>query len=144
MPRRGVNDAPHLPLLLARWFDERLHESVGFAVRGCRLYGVELVDQEGLEHGNPIAARACFLAEGVDREAVLEQPDARRALEFDAVAMVVVEWRPMAAAGPARPSEFAPRRRVRSVELVVTAGGGGASVLRFEHEPEFIVLAPAS
>lgn len=139
-----MNDTPHLPLLLARWFDERLHDSVGFAVRGCRLYGVELVDQEGLEHGDPTAARACFLAEASDRMAVLEQPDARRALEFDAVAMVVVEWRPMASAGPARPSEFAPRRRVRAVELVVTADGGGASVLRFEHEPDYIVLAPAS
>lgn len=139
-----MNDTPHLPLLLARWFDERLHESVGFAVRGCRLYGVELVDEEGLAQGSPTAARSSFLAEASDRMAVLEQPDARRALEFDAVAMVVVEWRPMASVGPARPSEFAPRRRVRTVELVVTADGAGASVLRFEHEPEYVVLAPAS
>lgn len=139
-----MNDLSHLPLLLARWFDERLHDSVGFAVRGCRLYGIELVDEQELGLGNPTAARACCLAEATDRQAVLEQPDARRALEFDAVAMVVVEWRPMASTGPARPSEFAPRRRVRVVELVVTADGGGASVLRFEHEPEFVVLAPAS
>lgn len=139
-----MNDTPHLPLLLARWFDDRLHDSVGFAVRGCRLYGVELVDREGLEQGDPIAARSCFLAEAADRMSVIEQPDARRALEFDAVAMVVVEWRPVMAAGPARPSEFAPRRRVRVVELVVTADGSGASVLRFEHEPDYVVLAPAS
>ena len=34
MPCRGVNDTPHLPLLLARWFDDRLHESVGFRRAG--------------------------------------------------------------------------------------------------------------
>lgn len=138
-----MNDTPHLPLLLARWFDDRLHESVGFAVRGCRLYGVELVDRDGLEHGDPLAARACFLAEAEDRTSVIEQPEARRALEFDAVAMVVAEWR-LSQAGGTRPHQFAPRRRVRVVELVVTEGRGGASVLRFEHEPDCVVLAPAS
>ncbi len=142
MPSDGVTESLHLPLLLARWFDERLHESVGFCLRNCRLYGVEVIDVRGLEVGEPLAARMSFLAEAGDRESVVAMPEARRALDFDAVAMVVVEWRPSGAATVVRPGEFAPRRRVRVVELILTADGGGANALRFEHEPDLVVLAP--
>ena len=142
MPSEGVIESPHLPLLLARWFDERLHESVGFCLRNCRLYGVEVIDVGGPEVGEPLAARMSFLAEAGDREAVVALPEARRALDFDAVAMVVVEWWPSVAAAAVRPGEFAPRRRVRVVELILTAAGGGANALRFEHEPDRVVLAP--
>ena len=144
MPSEGVNDSLHLPLLLARWLDERLHESVGFRIRGCRLYGLELIDAAGLEHGEPLAARATFLAEADDRDAVLALPEARRAVVFDAVALAVVEWRAAAGVATARPGEFAARRKVRAVELILIPGGDGAHALRFELEPDVVVLAPVA
>jgi hypothetical protein len=144
VPSVGVTEPLHLPLLLARWLDERLHETVGFRIHGCRLYGLELIDAAGLEHGEPLAARATFLAEADDREGVLALPAARGALAFDAVALAVVEWRASAGAAAARPGGFAPRCRVRSVELILIPGGDGANALRFEREPDVVVLAPVA
>ncbi len=142
MPSEGVSDAEILPVLLVRWFESRLHESVGFCLRGCRLYGLELIDPDGLHTGDPMAARVSFIAEADDREAVVAHPDARSVVAFDAAALVTVEWRPMAATGLTRPGQFSPRRRARVVELVLD--DVGVTVIRFENDPDFIVLASAS
>ena len=142
MPSLGVNDNDILPVLLVRWFESRLHESFGFCLRGCRLYGLELIDPDGLGDGDPTAARVSFIAEADDRESVAAHPDARSAIAFDAAAMVTVEWRPMAANGLTRPGQFAPRRRARVVELVLD--DVGVTVIRFENDPDYIVLASAS
>ena len=131
-----------LSLLLARWFEGRLHDSVGFCFRGCRLYGLELIDAELLEQGDPVAARVSFIAEADNREAVLAHGEAPRALGFDAAALVTVEWRPSIVLRTVRPGEFSGRRRARVVQLV--AGDEGATVIRFENDPDFVVLAPAS
>lgn len=138
----GVSDDEILPVLLVRWFESRLHESVGFCIRGCRLYGLELVDPDGLDAGDPTAARASFIAEADDRESVVAHPDARSVVEFDAVAMVTVEWRPIAASGLTRPGQFLPRRRARVVELVLD--DVGVTIIRFENDPDYIVLSAAS
>ena len=73
---------------------------------------------------------------------VVAHPDARAAIAFDAAAMVTVEWRPMTASGLARPGQFLPRRRARVVELVLD--DVGVTVIRFENDPDYIVLASAS
>lgn len=142
MPSLGVNDNDILPVLLVRWFESRLHESVGFCLRGCRLYGLELIDPDALGDGDPMAARVSFIAEADDRESVVAHPDARSAIAFDAAAMVTVEWRPMAASGLTRPGQFVARRRARVVELVLD--DVGVTVIRFENDPDYIVLASAS
>jgi hypothetical protein len=153
MPSHGVSNNDHdhdhdhdhdsdIPVLLVRWFERRLHDTVGFAVRGSRLYGLEIIDTEELEMGGPRAARVSFLAEAADREGAVRHDGARNAAEFDAVALVTVEWRPMSAAGLTRPGEFTPRQRARVVELV--CDGVGVTIVRYENDPEYIVLASAS
>ncbi len=142
MPSPGVSDDEILPVLLVRWFESRLHESVGFCLRGCRLYGLELIDPGGLHCGDPMAARVSFIAEADDQETVVAHPDAPMAAAFDAAALVTVEWRPMAAPGLTRPGQFTPRRRARVVELVLD--DVGVTIIRFENDPDFIVLASAS
>lgn len=142
MPSLGVNESEIVPVLLVRWFESRLHESVGFCLTGSRLYGLEVIDPDGLEHGDPTAARVSFLAEAADRETVVRHPDARTAAAFDAAAMVTIEWRPVAANGLTRPGQFLPRRRARVVELVLD--DVGVTVIRFENDPDYIVLASAS
>jgi len=132
-------DDDALPLLMARWFEARLHDSVGFCLRGSRLYGLEVIDPDGLGRGEPAAARVSFIAEAEDRERVVRHPDALRVADFDAAVLVTVEWRPAAQARPARPGEFSGRRRARVVELL--ADGAAATVLRFENDPEYVVLA---
>lgn len=142
MPSLGVSDDEMIPVLLVRWFESRLHESVGFCLRGCRLYGLEVIDPDGLQRGDPMAARVSFIAEAEDRESVVAHPEARCVSAFDAAAMVTVEWRPMSAIGLTRPGQFVPRRRARLVELVLD--DVGVTIIRFENDPDFIVLASAS
>ncbi len=142
MPSAGVNDDEILPVLLIRWFESRLHESVGFCLRGCRLYGLEVIDPEGLGNGDPMAARVSFIAEADDRASVVRHPDARVVAAFDAAALVTVEWRAMAANGLTRPGQYLPRRRARVVELLCDEVG--VTVIRFENDPDYIVLASAS
>ncbi len=101
-----------------------------------------MIDPDGLESGDPTAARVSFLAEANDRESVVRHPDARAVAAFDAAAMVTIEWRPFAANGLTRPGQFLPRRRARVVELLFDEVG--VTVIRFENDPDYIVLAPAS
>ena len=142
MPSMGVNDNERVPVLLVRWFENRLHESVGFCLRGCRLYGLEVIDPEGLERGDPTAARVSFLAEANDCESVVRHPDARAVAAFDAAAMVTIDWRPVAADGLTRPGQFSPRRRARVVELWFDEVG--VTLTRFENDPDYIVFPSAS
>jgi hypothetical protein len=134
-----VNDAALISVLLVRWFEARLHESVGFCLRGCRLYGLEVIDPDGLATGDPLAARVSFVAEADDRDHVVASPEARAVLGFDAAALVTVEWRATVSARPPRPNEFAPRRRARVVEMVLD--DVAVTALRYENDPDFIVLA---
>lgn len=136
-----MSDAADLPVLLVRWFEGRLHESVGFCLRGCRLYGLEVIDPQGLEGGDPMAARVSFLAEADDRQAVVLQPAAREARAFDAAAMVTVEWRSGVTAPLARPGSSR-HDGGRVVDLLYD--DVAVTVIRFENDADFIVLASAS
>ena len=141
MSSLSVSAAEVLPVQLVRWFEARLHESVGFCLRGCRLYGLEVIDPVGLESGDPLAARVSFIVEAADRESVLREPDAHRVGDFDAAALVSIEWRSVATSRP-RPGEYAPRRRARVVDVL--CADVGVTAIRFENDPEYIVLSPAS
>ena len=105
------------------------------------MYGLEVIDAQGLQSGDPLAARVSFIVEATDRESVMREPGARRASGFDAAALVSVEWRSVATARP-RPGEYPPRRRARVVE--VRCAEVGVTAIRFENDPDFVVLAPAS
>lgn len=128
-----------LPFRLARWFEARLHQTIDFAssTTGCHLYGIEVLDPEGLDGDHPTAARVCFIADADDIESLLRHPDAARAIDFDAIALVTCEWRTAPPIDPRRPRQYPQRRRARVVE--VRDATGGATVLRFEHEPDHVV-----
>jgi len=137
-----VNDTASLPFRLARWFEGRVHQTTDFDLRGYRLYGFGVLDEEGLDHDHPAAARVTFIAEAADVEGLARHPEAPSVLEFDAIAIVSVEWRTVQPPAPRRPRRYPVRRRARVVE--VRDRSGGAVVLRFEHEPEHIVFTNAA
>lgn len=53
-----------------------------------QLYGLEVIDEDGIDSFDPCAVRTTFVCDGRDPRAVLEHPEAWRAFEFDAVALV--------------------------------------------------------
>ncbi|HNJ96590.1 MAG TPA: hypothetical protein PLV13_00590 [Ilumatobacteraceae bacterium] len=135
---------PTLPFRLARWFEARLHQTIDFAdsARGCHLYGLEVIDPEGLEPQHPGAARVCFIADADDIDSLMRHPDAARAIDFDAIALVSSEWRAVRGLDPRRPFEYPTRRRARVVE--VRDHTGGATVIRFEHDPDQVFYGMAA
>lgn len=141
MLSQGVSTTASLPLLLARWVDARLHDSIGFALTDHRLYGLEVIDAAALEDAEPLAARMSFIAQGVDEQALLADPESPRVVGFDGAAFAWTEWRTVAD-GPLRPGQFPVRRRARVVQVLCCEGG--ATVTRFEHHPDVVVLAQAS
>lgn len=132
--------APSLPVRLARWFDHRLHESCAVPSSGLRLFGLELVDDSSLDDLSSPAVRPVLLAEGADLDTLLRQPDAVRALDFDATALVEHPWLPVPP--DPRPYGHRGRRRVRTVQVVTAVGS--ASVTRFLDDPSVVVLRPAA
>lgn len=139
-----MNDTASLPFRLARWFEARLHQTIDFAdsVHGCHLYGIEVLDADGLESDRPAAARVCFIADADDFDTLVCHPDAARVIDFDAIALVTCEWRTVQPPDPRRPRQYPVRRRARVVE--VRDASGGATVLRFEHEPDHVVFTTAA
>lgn len=144
VPSGGVNDTASLPFRLARWFEARLHQTFEFGPNphGCRLYGFEVLDPDGLDADHPGAARVCFIAEAGDIDALVCHPSAPSVRDFDAVALVTHEWRTVQAPDPRRPRQYPVRRRARVVE--VRDPSGGATVMRFEHEPDHVVFTTAA
>lgn len=144
VPSRGVNDTASLPFRLARWFEARLHQTIDFAssARGCHLYGIEVLDVAGLDGDHPCAARVCFIADADDFDTLVCHPDAARVIDFDAIALVSCEWRAVQPPDPRRPRQYPVRRRARVVE--VRDPSGGATVMRFEHEPDHVVFTTAA
>ena len=140
-PRRRMTDEA-TALTLARWFDSRLHDSVGFAIRGTRLYGLEVIDAEALDAGEPWAARVSLILEAADALVIADTPGAQCVSEFDAAALVSVAWKAVAESTSCRPGRFARRRRMRLLDVIV--GDATVTIVRFEDEPEPFVLASAS
>jgi hypothetical protein len=113
-----VNDTDLLALRLTRWFESRLRETVPPPCTTTQLYGLEVVDLDGVDTLDPSAVRVAFIAEGDDETTVLTHPSSRRAFDFDAAVTVVQAWRLTATSEP-RPGSFRGRQR----ELVVRVVG---------------------
>jgi hypothetical protein len=59
--------APPLPLALAdrlgRWFEQRLADCPPAPSSALRLYGLEVIDADGLDAGSPTAVRVVYLGD---------------------------------------------------------------------------------
>ncbi|MFT3853684.1 MAG: hypothetical protein QM733_13225 [Ilumatobacteraceae bacterium] len=124
---------------MAGWVEHRLHECV--CAGAPRLYGLEVLDAACFAdvdgcHGP--AARLSFVGEAADASAlVLGAPCAAAVGGFDAVVLVTTRWEPAAVPLP-RPGGHPVRRRARVVTVVGDAGT--ASAVRFDHEPERVLV----
>ena len=90
MPSVGVQaprDHDRFDARLTRWFDHRLAETTPSGA-SVQLYGLEVIDPDGIDELDPVSVRTVFVCEGGDVRAVLDHPDAWRATEFDAAALV--------------------------------------------------------
>ena len=132
------------PVSLATCVEQSLHLSLdGFDLPRARLYGISIVDAEGVAKMDNGALRITFLAEHGDVYELLESPTSAIVRMFDAAVVLTCGW-----AAPLNedddedessvaPSKHPKRRRVRLV--VVVGDGGVGSVLRFADTPEDIV-----
>jgi len=82
-----------------------------------QLYGLEVIDPDGIDRLDPGAVRTVFIAEGPDERSVLARPECGPAFEFDAAATVEHGWVPMQANEP-RPGSFASRQRTLTVRVL--------------------------
>jgi len=134
------------PVSLATCVEHSLHLSLpGFDLKRARLYGINVVDPNGVEQQNDGALRISFLAEHGDVYELLESRGSAIARMFDAAAVLTCGWAaPVDDEGEddLPPSVHPRRRRVRLVVVVGDAGVG--SVLRFADTPDEIVTDPGN
>jgi hypothetical protein len=109
-------DTRVLAIRLVRWFEARLDEMLPPRGSVARLYGLEVIDADGLESCAPTAVRMVFVCEAADVHAVESMADATRVCDFDAAATVEYRWAPTAVA-IARPGDFGRRHRQRNVRV---------------------------
>ncbi|MGA1419287.1 MAG: hypothetical protein ACO32O_04190, partial [Ilumatobacteraceae bacterium] len=121
----------------------------GFDLKRARLYGVNIVDSQGVEDHANGALRISFLAEHGDVYELLEARGSAIARMFDAAAVLTCGW--AAPVGDDNgdgndddlpPSVHPRRRRVRL--LVVVSDAGVGSVLRFADTPDEVVTDPGN
>ena len=140
------------PIDLAKCVESSLHSSLdGFDLPRARLYGVSIVDADGVRSNHNGALRISFLAEHGDVYELLDAPSSAIARMFDAAVVLTCGW-----AAPidrdespvsedeseVPPSKHPQRRRVRLV--VSVCDNGVASVLRFADTPDDIVTDAGS
>ncbi len=137
------------PVAVARCVEHSLHTSLdGFDLKRARLYGVAVVDHEGIALNADGALRITFLAEHGDVYELLDAPTSAIARMFDAAVVLTCGWaapvhdedEETEFTGP--PSEHPKRRRVRLVVAVCDDGVG--SVLRFADSPEEVISDPGA
>ena len=133
----GVSTATSLPLLIATWFEARLHEAYVPHNALARLYAVEVLDPEGLDRLEPGAARVRYLGDALTPLELLPSEP----FDDDAAVVVTTRWVPAAADAPPKPGQFVARRRARVVQAVTDHGG--ATVARFDDDPHLMVLPAA-
>jgi hypothetical protein len=129
------------PVVLATCVEQSLHHSLdGFELRRARLYGISIVDAEGVANMDNGALRITFLAEHGDVYELLDAPTSAIVRMFDAAVVLTCGWAaPLDDDSDANddsvaPSQHPKRRRVRLV--VVVGDGGVGSVLRFADTPD--------
>ena len=140
------------PIDLATCVEASLHTSLdGFDLPRARLYGVSIVNANGVASHEDGALRISFLAEHGDVYELLDAPSSAIARMFDAAVVLTCGW-----AAPidrdespeskdsseVPPSQHPQRRRVRLV--VSVCDNGVASVLRFADTPDDIVTDAGS
>ncbi len=137
------------PVALATCVEHSLHSSLdGFGLKRARLYGITVVDPEGVVDHVDGALRITFLAEHGDVYELLDAPTSAIARMFDAAIVLTCGW-----AAPVQendsdgeftgpPSEHPLRRRVRLVVAVCDDGVG--SVLRFADSPDEVICDPGA
>lgn len=137
------------PVALATCVEHSLHTSLdGFDLKRARLYGVAVVDPEGVAENVDGALRITFLAEHGDVYELLDAPTSAIARMFDAAVVLTCGWAApvqddeLDAEYTGSPSEHPLRRRVR---LVVAVGDDGVgSVLRFADSPDEVICDPGA
>lgn len=137
------------PVAVATCVERSLHSSLdGFDLKRARLYGIAVVDHEGIALNADGALRITFLAEHGDVYELLDAPTSSIARMFDAAVVLTCGW-----AAPVQddepdaefdgpPSEHPMRRRVRLVVAVCDDGVG--SVLRFADSPDEVIGDPGA
>ena len=140
------------PIAIATCVEASLHSSLdGFNLPRARLYGVSIVDANGIASHQDGALRISFLAEHGDVYELQDAPSSAIARMFDVAVVLTCGW-----AAPLNrdenddearlddeirdevpPSQHPLRRRVRLV--VAVCDKGVASVLRFADTPNDIV-----
>lgn len=129
-------------VLLARWFEARLHDAAVAHSPLVRLYGLDILDPALLDRCGPDAARACFVAEATSVERLRLAPDAAAVHDHDAIAFLSTRWMAVDEPRPQRPGEFPRRRRARVVHVVLD--GVVAGVARFDAADSVVVLRNAA
>ena len=121
--------------------EHSLHLSLDrFDLSKARLYGITVVDPDGIPDNADGALRITFLAEHGDVYELLEAPTSAISKMFDAAVVLTCGWAAPIDDEDLRdlaPSAHPRRRRVR---LVVTVSDAGvASVLRFADTPDEVI-----
>ena len=111
----GVND---LTERLTHWFEVRLDETVVPRGTFAQLFGLEIVDADGLDAGSPDAVRVYFICEGPDEFSVLAAPGTACVCDFDAAATVEYGWERRRST-TLRPGQFAGKDRTRTVRVML-------------------------
>jgi hypothetical protein len=107
-----------LAIRLVQWLEARLDDMVPPRGSVARMYGLEVIDPDGLGCCATNAVRMVFVCEAVDVHHLEEMPEAPRAGDFDAIATVEYRWAPNTAA-VARPADFGGRHRERNVRVAL-------------------------
>ena len=121
--------------------EHSLHLSLDrFDLSKARLYGITVVDPDGIPDNADGALRITFLAEHGDVYELLEAPTSAISKMFDAAVVLTCGW--AAPIDDEDPRDLAPSAhpRRRRVRLVVTVSDTGvASVLRFADTPDEVI-----
>jgi hypothetical protein len=105
---------------LTRWFEARLDETVAPRGTFAQLFGLEIIDPDGIDTGSPDAVRVYFICEGADEWSVLTAAGSGGACDFDAAATVEYGWG-RRRTDTTRPGQFAGKDRTRSVRVMLNA-----------------------
>lgn len=146
VPLPAPGPAPEDPTgALARWVELRLHETTPWELDEARLYGVAVVDDDGVATGAPGAVRLSLLDRGYPYD-VVEGAGSLLAACFDAVALVTLGWQsPIEEQDGAvvRPSRHPRRERVRIVAVAriepTPFAASLATAVRVRHADEVCV-----
>ena len=141
------------PIDLATCVEASLHTSLdGFDLPRARLYGVSIVNANGVASHEDGALRISFLAEHGDVYELIDAPTSAIVRMFDAAVVLTCGWAaPIDRSDQCHddddaeklpPSQHPQRRRVRLVVVVGDQGVG--SVLRFADTPKEIVTDAGS